>query len=332
MRNELAKTTVTLLDERRDETATASIFSEAVREMVRKARAENTRATYARLLRRFSSWCEEHGTDVRLASVPQIADYLVGLASAGLAPTTVNSHLAAIRHVRQHAGIPFDTSQFEGVMDGIRREHARPAKKSRAATLDTIESTVAGLGDSVKDARDRALLLVGYHAARRRSELAGLDYETRGDGAGVLRLVPDGILIELYRSKTNQHAKPEQYGIPANVSGVVEAVRHWINVAGIEPGSALFRAINKGGKVGKRISGESVGDIIGKLGIGYSGHALRRGFITDAANEGLDALRIARQSGHKSLDMVRQYVDEAELFKNNTAGQLAAVRRAKRGG
>jgi integrase len=308
--------------------------SEETRNMLRGARAKNTHATYARAAKQYAAYCAARGAPTQNPPSRIIADYLSHQAARGLSPASIGVHLAAIAHAHRHSGSPFDTSIFEGVMDGIRRQYARAPKQSKPAVLETIEEAVGSLGDSLKDRRDRALLLLGFHAARRRSELAGLDVGSAGpDAAGFIEFTDDGVVITLLRSKTNQRRTEERYAVPSDAApDLIPALRAWLDAAGIVDGP-LFRAVTKGAaaRVGARMSGAAVSDVIkNRLGEGFTGHALRRGFITDAAAAGLTTLDIMRQSGHKSHDMVQTYVDKAELFRNNAASKLAERRNARR--
>lgn len=305
---------------------------EEVRELLRGARAESTRRLYGRCLAAFTEWCAARDATAMPAQPQLVKAYLALLRRRGLAPTTINTHLAAIAHAHRHAGIGFDTSLYEGVLDGVRRLNKRKPKKAKPATRDVLETALSDLGNDLRGLRDRAIILLGFWAARRRSELAGLDATSElTDGAtGHIEFTREGLIIRLNVSKTNQEGGAESYAVPYGCEPcAVEAVKAWIGASGITDG-ALFRQINRHGKVGGRISGHSINAIVkARLGDDFSGHALRRGFLVDAANSGLDVLALARQSGHASVNMVREYVKEAELFKANPAAQLAKRRGVK---
>jgi integrase len=262
---------------------------------------------------------------------PQLVKaYLASLKRRGLAPSTITAHLAALAHAHRHAGIGFDTSLFEGVLDGVRRLNKRKPKKAKPATREVLAAALPELGDDLRGLRDRAIILLGFWAARRRSELAGLDATpvlTAG-ATGHVEFAKEGLIIRLGVSKANQDGGEESYAVPYGCEPcAVEAVLAWVKAAEISDG-ALFRQINRHGKLGGRLSGHSVNTIVkARLGDDFSGHALRRGFLVDAANNGLDVLALARQSGHASVNMVREYVKEAELFKANPAALLAARHR-----
>lgn len=307
-----------------------SEVSEEVRELLRGARATTTRSVYGRCVTAFATWCDARGAQSVPAEPKLVREYIAHLRRRALAPSTVNLHLSAIAHAHRHAGLGFDTALYEGVMDGVRRLNKRKPKKAKPATLDVIEAAVAGLPDDLRGLRDRAIILLGFWAARRRSELSGLDVTpalTHG-ATGHIEFVPEGLVIKLAVSKTNQNGDTEDYAVPLGCDPcAVAAVRAWLDAAGITDG-ALFRQINRHGRLGSRISGHSINAILkARLGAKYTGHALRRGFLTEGARIGMTGLELAQQSGHASQDMVNEYVREADLFKANAAGKLAARRR-----
>ncbi len=316
---------------REHDTTAATVYdpvrsSEEVKELIRGARSENTRRVYASAWRAFDAWCAASGLVAVGASVEVVSHFLNDMAKAGKAPGTVNSALAAISHWHRHAGHAFDTTRFEGVIDGIRCKHKRKPVKSAPATVAAMTPALDNMGNDIRAVRDRAIILLGYWAARRRSEIAGLDIgEISGDATGRVEITSQGLVIELFKSKTNQHGDVERYAIGHGATPcAVEAVQAWIDAAGITDGP-LFRKIDKHGVVGKtRLGDHSINAVVkARLGKGYTGHALRGGFMTDGAHEGLTTLELMRQSGHKSPEMAAAYVNNAELFRNNIAVKLS---------
>lgn len=304
--------------------------SEEVRELLRGARATTTRKVYGRCIAAFSTWCDARDAQPLPAEPKLVREYIAYLRRRALAPSTVNLHLSAIAHAHRHAGLGFDTALFEGVMDGVRRLNKRKPKKAQPATLDVVEDAVADLPADLRGLRDRAIILLGFWAARRRSELSGLDATAKltAGATGHIEFVPEGLVIRLAVSKTNQKGDTEDYAVPLGCEPcAVATVRAWLDAAGIKDG-ALFRQINRHGKVGGRISGHSINAILkDRLGSKFTGHALRRGFLTEGARSGMTGLELAQQSGHASQDMVNEYVREADLFKANAAAKLSARRR-----
>ena len=176
----------------------------------------------------------------------------------------------------------------------------------------------------IKGLRDRALLLVGFAAALRRSELVGLNVED-------LQFVKEGLLVHLPRSKTDQDGEGRKIAIPFGRTSAcpVKAVQHWIEAALISTG-AVFCSVNKAGTVSaNRLTDQSVALIIKgyarALGLpseAYSGHSLRSGLVTSAAKAGVSFTKIQQQTGHRSVAMLSRYIRDAQVFENNAAGLL----------
>jgi integrase len=172
--------------------------------------------------------------------------------------------------------------------------------------------------------RDRALLLLGFAGALRRSELVGLNVED-------LDFREEGLVITLRRSKTDQEREGRQVGIPYGSDPTTcpfRSVRAWIRASGINAG-ALFRPVSRNGTLGQsRLSDRSVAllvkrfaEQIGKDASCFSGHSLRAGLVTAAALAGVSDRSIMAQTGHRSANMVRRYVRDCSLFRDNAAGR-----------
>jgi len=186
-------------------------------------------------------------------------------------------------------------------------------------------TSISTLPAGLKGTRDRALLLLGMAGAFRRSELVGIDVEH-------LEFVGESVVITLPRSKTDQEGQGREVGIPfgqdANTCPV-RALRAWLTAAGIESGPVL-RSVNRHGQVGAgRLTGKSVALVvkhymaaIGKDAASYAGHSLRAGHVTAAARVGVQARDIMDQTGHKSEAMLRRYIRDGSLFRDNSAAAL----------
>ena len=184
--------------------------------------------------------------------------------------------------------------------------------------------TASSRDDGVKGLRDRALLLLGFAAALRRSELVGLDVEH-------LERVREGLVVNLVRSKTDQEGGGRRIAVPYGRSQAcpVTAVNNWLRVAGIDTGP-VFRSVDKAGAVAiGRLSAQSVSLIvkrsacaIGLDSASFSSHSLRAGLVTSAAKAGVSISKIQAQTGHRSLAMLARYVRDAKIFENNAAGSL----------
>jgi site-specific recombinase XerD len=300
-------------------------FAEA-RRYAKKSRAARTWRAYRSDWAVFEAWC----TTVALAPMPAapetVAMFVASQAAAALSPSTLTRRLAAIRLVHLGAGhpSPHDTLQVVEVMRGIRRDWGKPpAKKAPAIDEEIKQMADTAAPESAKGFRDRALLLFGFAGAFRRSELVALNTWN-------LEERDEGLKVTIERSKTDQEAQGQVIAIlrqPASPYCPVQALQDWLTVAGIERG-ALFRRMYRSDKIGDtRLSAQSVAIVIkayahraGLDSSRYSGHSLRSGFLTSAARKRASIFKMAEQSRHRSLDVLRQYVRDEELFENN-AGQ-----------
>jgi integrase len=210
-------------------------------------------------------------------------------------------------------------------LKGIRRTlGTAPAQKAPALT-DDIRAIVAATDVGLIGARDRALILLGSAGAFRRSELVGLDMDDCAFGK-------DGLTVTLRRSKVDQEGQGRKIGIPYGSNPdtcPVRTVQAWMEAAGVAAGP-LFRSINRHGRLKPgRLSGIDVARVTKKLAARagldpakYAGHSLRAGHATSAAIAGASERSIMRQTGHRSVQMVRRYIRDGSLFRENSAGKL----------
>ena len=210
-------------------------------------------------------------------------------------------------------------------MKGIRRTKGTAPAQKAAALTDDIRAMVDGTDAGIRGARDRALILLGFAGAFRRSELVGLDVEDCTFGK-------DGLTVTLRRSKTDQHGVGRKIGIPYGSNPEtcpIRVLQMWIEQAGIV-GGPLFRSINRHGQVqAGRLGGIDVARIVKKLAdragldsVKYAGHSLRAGHATSAVIAGASERSIMNQTGHRSVQMVRRYIRDGSLFRENSAGKL----------
>ncbi len=306
------------------------------------AKAPNTRRAYASDWQHFTAWCNAKDLDALPASPGTIALYLTDHAGALKVPT-LGRRLAAIRAAHLYAGHPLDLSEhgFREVWAGIRREHAtRPSKKRALVTAD-LRRIVSALPDNLIGTRDRALLLVGFASALRRSELASL---VVGDGPGHhVSFTDDGLLIELGRSKSDQEGKGAVIAVPFGsqvTTCPIRSLRAWLAEAGIEQGP-VFRPITRHGRIGTdAMTGHGIALAVkravyrAELATGHSeaeamasaatvaGHSLRAGFVTAADAAGAPISKIMEQARHARFETTRGYVREADAFRDNAGGYL----------
>jgi integrase len=244
-------------------------------------------------------------------------------------PATMTRRLTAITKAHQIAGYPSPaTMQQPAVSEtlkGIRRTLGT-AQKTKAPLLTAdVRRMVESLPNNLAGCRDRALLLLGFAGGFRRSELAALDTED-------VTTKDDGLVVRLRRSKTDPEGQGRDVGIPygSNPSTCpVRTVYAWKTAAGISEG-ALFRGIDRHGHLGAvRLHKDSIGLIVKRAAEAagldpalYAGHSLRAGLATQSYLNGAGELAIMRQTGHRSLAMLRRYIRDGSLFRDNAGGKL----------
>ena len=216
----------------------------------------------------------------------------------------------------------FPSRLFRGVLRQFPKR--TPQRASSPLLVEDLLRIMSMLGDSPKDTRDRALLLIGFAGGFRRSELVALDVED-------FRQVRQGMIVSIRRSKTDQAGKGREIGIPLARGRFcpVKGLEKWMTTAGIESGP-IFRTVDRHGLVhDKRLSGEAVANVVkarvAEIGLNsdsYSGHSLRAGLATSAAIAGVSSLDIRKQTGHASDAMLARYVRSGELFINNAVAAL----------
>lgn len=288
--------------------------------------AESTRRAYAASWRAFVLWCDEHQMQSLPATPATVARYITVLAER-CKPSTIDRQLAAIRHAhfRSRLDSPVRHPEVVVIMRGIRRTKKTAPRKAAPATIEVVRRLVECVPISITGTRDRALLLLGFAGAFRRSELVGLDVED-------LQFTNDGLIVHLARSKTDQEGQGTTKGIPYGGTPAtcpVRAVRAWLDAAGLAAG-ALFRPISKAGRVlERRLTDRSVALVIkgycARAGLdpaSFSGHSLRAGLATSAAAAGVPYHTIKAQTGHKSDRVLQGYIREGSLFRENAAARV----------
>lgn len=317
------------------------VFAELARGYADQARAVNTRRAYGSDVRAFEAWCEARGETALPASPAAVLAYLIDHATT-LKVATLQRRLAAIRGQHAAAGFALDTSSaaFRDTWRGIKRAHGQPAAKKRPLMTVDLRRAVATLPDTLAGRRDRALILVGFAAALRRSELVGLEV-TRREGAAWIEERPDGLVIHLGRSKTDQQGEGAEVGVPygSNMETCpVRSYRAWIKAARLKEGPA-FRPIDRHGRIGaEAVTDRAVARIVQRTveaaaladgnspeearqqAAAYAGHSLRSGLATSAAANDAPGHAIQRQLRHKRFDTTSGYIRLGQLFRQNPAG------------
>ncbi len=297
-----------------------------VREYIRASKAENTLRGYQSDWRGFCVWCESHGLQPLPAGAEAVAGYIAECAGH-LKPGSIQRRLNAIAEAHKAAGLdsPTHTGIVRNTLKGIRRTlGTAPVQKAPVLTAD-IRAMVDATDAGIIGLRDRALILLGFAGAFRRSELVGLDVADLNFGR-------DGLTVTLRRSKTDQDGAGRKIGIPYGANPEtcpVRTLQAWLEQAAIAEGP-VFRSINRHGHLGPgRLSGIDVARVVKKLAeragldpAEYAGHSLRAGHATTAAIAGASERSIMNQTGHHSVQMVRRYIRDGNLFRENSAGKL----------
>ena len=321
-------------------------LTEQVAAAVAKSKRPNTLRAYKSDLAAFSSWCVSNGLTALPASPDTVAAYLADQVARGLKVSTVRRHLATISKAHRLAGYSHERNPatYELVKDalaGLRNDHGAAPDQAPGLTPDQLDMALTAISTALPAAygreqrpdlvglRDRALLVVGWCAALRRSELAQLRW-------GQITWEAGGVVLLLEGSKTDKQGEGQRVGIPAEPDSVlcpVEALRAWqaaCEQRGVwakdkwQPAVAddqpVFRQVNRHSHLGAALSPHSVGAIISQrcaaVGlVGYTGHSLRRGLIQAAVLAGKDDSDTMRTSRHRSYAQYAKYKNDAGLLE-----------------
>jgi integrase len=289
-------------------------FDPQIRRLLDASIASSTRRAYHGDVEHFLAW----GGSIP-ANPETIAKYLADYA-ATLSVATLSRRLAAIgrAHVVEGLTNPATTDLVRIVRRGIRRTYGRPQDRVAALTKEHLIAITSTLGNSTRDIRDRALLLIGFAGAFRRSELIAVDCNS-------IERRSVGIVISILRSKTDQERRGRQVAIPKSTGCLcpIAALDAWLDVANISEGPAFRPVTRRGDVLPCRLSPEAVALIvrersrlIAPKGARYSGHSLRAGFVTSAAIAGVPVWKIKAQTGHASEAALGRYI-RSELFAEN---------------
>lgn len=298
---------------------------ESAKDYATEQHSPATRRAYAADMRTFTDWCDARGFTALPASSLVVAVFLASQADDGVKISTLTRRVAAIRYAHQVAGEepPTNCEAVKATIKGIRRRNGTAPEQKAPATASVVAAMIEHCEGDLRGLRDRALILMGFAGAFRRSELAALTVED-------LTEMPDGYRVRIARSKTDQEGKGEVIAIYRGTRlRPVEAIKAWIEAAGIESGP-IFLQVKKGGNVfPKALSTKSIGEIVkayaAKAGFDaddFGGHSLRAGFLTSAADSGASLFKMMEVSRHKSVETVRGYVRRAELFKDHAGASF----------
>ena len=298
---------------------------------LKSSKANNTIRAYKSDFKDFALFCAQNGFK-SLPSEPKIISlYLTHLSTKEVKMSTLKRRLVSIGVIHKLQGHYLDTkhpSIIENIM-GIKRRKGSFQKGKKPLLINDLKILInvidKNYNEEIMRVRDRSIILIGFSGGFRRNEIVSLDFND-------LDFVSEGLKINLKRSKTDQFGEGSVKGLPYFDNSQycpVLSVKKWIEISNIETGP-LFRRFSKGSKLtDNRLTDQTVALLIKKYlklaGIeskNYSGHSLRSGFATSAAESGAEERSIMAMTGHKSTEMVRRYIKEANLFKNNALNKI----------
>jgi site-specific recombinase XerD len=296
---------------------------EAARGFIAQQIAPATLKAYRTDARLFAEWCAERGVPALPASSETVATYLSAIATEGAKFSTVRRRVAALKfaHETDDRESPTSSRLVRATLAGIRRTIGVAQVKKAPATAGRLVEMIRLCPTTLPGMRDRAMLLLGFAGAFRRSELVALRVEDLQEAAGGLR-------VTIRRSKTDQDGAGQEIAVArGDVHCPVLAVKAWMQAADITEGY-VFRPFARNGRVLERpLSDRAVANLVkayaGRAGLhadDFSGHSLRAGAVTTAAESGAPLLKMAELSRHKSLEVLKGYVRSADLFKNHALG------------
>ena len=298
---------------------------------LQSSKAINTVRAYKSDFKDFGLFCAQNGFK-SLPSEPKIVSlYLTYLSTKDAKMSTLKRRLVSIGVIHKLKGFYLDTkhpSIIENIM-GIKRRKGSIQKGKKPILINNLKVLInvidEKINEEIKKLRDRTIILIGFSGGFRRNEIVSLDYDD-------LDFVPEGVKIDIKKSKTDQFGEGSVKALPYFDNSKycpVVSLKRWISISEINSGS-LFRRFLKGSKLSeKRLTDQTVALLIKEYlqlaGIdskNYSGHSLRSVFATSAAEAGAEERSIMAMTGHKSTEMVRRYIKEANLFKNNALNKI----------
>ena len=298
---------------------------------LKSSRANNTIRAYRSDFKDFSFFCAKNSLKTFPTDSKIVALYLTYLSSKGAKISTLKRRLVSLGVIHKLKGHYLDTKHpiiIENLM-GIKRKIGSFQQGKKPILINQLKSIINVIGNEktkeIKKIRDKTLILIGFGGGFRRSELVSIDYND-------IELVPEGVKIVIRRSKTDQFGEGMVKGLPyfsnQNYCPVLH-LKKWLEISNIKSGP-LFRRFSKSSKLSEnRLTDQSVAlllknylDVAGIENKNYSGHSLRSGFATVSAESGADERSIMAMTGHKTTQMVRRYIKEANLFKNNALNKI----------
>ena len=298
---------------------------------LQSSKANNTVRAYKSDFKDFGLFCVKNSFK-SLPSDPKIISlYLTHLSTKDVKLSTIKRRLVSIGVIHKMKGHYLDTKHpiiVENLL-GIKRRKGSVQKGKKPILINILRKILNVIDEQnspdIKKLRDKSIILIGFSGGFRRNEIISLDYED-------LDFVYEGLKITVKKSKTDQFGEGTIKALPYTKESPycpVTTLERWLKISKINKGP-IFRRFSKGSNLSNnRLTDQSVAMIIknyiNKAGIdskNYSGHSLRSGFATTAAESGVEERTIMAMTGHKSTEMVRRYIKEANLFKNNALNKI----------
>ena len=311
-------------------TTDLKLLHEATLNNLKNSNAINTLRAYKSDFTDFAAFCSKHSLN-SLPTEPKIISIYLTHLSKNSKISTLRRRLVSISMVHKLKGHYLDTKHpiiVENLM-GIKRVKGSIQKGKKPLLINHLKSIINVIDEQkveeIKKLRDKSIILIGFGGGFRRTELVSIDHED-------IEFVTEGIKITVKRSKTDQFGEGIIKGLPYfNNENYcpVNIIKKWLKISKIKSGP-IFRRFSKGSILSdKRLTDQSVVLLIKKYlnlaGIennNFAGHSLRSGFATVAAESGADERSIMAMTGHKTTQMVRRYIREANIFKNNALNKV----------
>lgn len=307
--------------------ATLHELQQATLTYINQSKADNTKKSYQTDWKQFTAWCELHGLQSLPADPQTVALYITNETHVGRKTSTIQRRLSSISQAHQAMNYDSPTlnSLVRSTWKGIKNTYGTKQEGKKPLLIEHVRVIMEILPDTLLGLRDRALILVDYAGAFRRSELVSIDMTD-------VEFNTDGLVVTIRRSKGDQEGAGEKVGIPYGSTPAtcpVRALQAWLDKSGITEG-AVFRSVNRHGQLQpKGLSDKAVAlivkravELIGLNPAEYAGHSTRSGLATSAAKAGVSERVIMKQTRHKSTQMVRRYIKDGELFVENAAARI----------
>lgn len=296
---------------------------EKIKFYIQNSKSKNTQKSYSSDWKHFTEWCKKNNRSPLPANAGTICLYISDLAETHKY-STLRRRLSAISEAHRFQKYVSPTKQLEvqALMEGIKREKGSRQDPKKALMLQFIPALMEKIDTTTLiGIRDKAIILLGFALASRRSELVSINIEET-------RLNEFGMDVRIKETKTKNDDLMKGVVFTYNEYCPVTATQNWIAAAGITSG-ALFRSIDRHGNIKARLSDKSVALIIkkyvGQIGMDvndFAAHSLRSGLSTSAAMMGMTEIAIMKQTGHKTREMVDRYVQAGLRYKNNASSIL----------